>query len=167
MSAAVGLVQLKHVDRHVGRRIALAEKLIAGLKDLEGITLPMTRKDCTHAYYVWTSRYDEKVMGVPREAFSKALTAEGFPNFTGYMRPLYRLPTFQRRIGYGKEGFPFTLTNRRYEGELCPVTERLYRSEALCFETCMPDATDDEIDQLIAAFRKVHAARAELRKLAA
>jgi len=167
MAAAVGLVQLKHAETHVRRRVHLAERFVDGLKDLPGIILPSVRKDCTHAYYVWTARYDEKAMGVPRDAFSKALTAEGFPNFVGYTRPLYRLPTFQRRIGYGKEGFPFTLTNRRYEGELCPVAERLYRSEALCFETCMPDASEGEIDQLIAAFRKVHAARAELRKLAA
>lgn len=167
MAAAVGLVQLAHAETHVGRRIRLAERLVEGLKDLPGLTVPTVREGCTHAYYVWTARYDEKAVGVPRVVFSKALAAEGFPNFVGYTRPLYRLPVFQRRIGYGSSGFPFTLTNRRYEGELCPVAERLYRSEALCFETCMPDVSDAEIDQLIAAVRKVHAGRDELRRLEA
>ena len=165
MAAAVGLVQLANADRHVGRRVAMAERLVEGLKGLAGIQLPTVRAGCSHAYYVWTSRYNENEMGVPRDIFSKALTAEGFPNFVGYTRPLYHLPVFQRRIGYGNSGFPFTLTNRRYEGELCPVAERLYRTEALCFETCMPDASDSEIDQLIDAFRKVHAARHELRNV--
>ena len=54
------------------------------------------------------------------------------------------------------------MTNRRYEGDLCPVAERLYRSELLCFETCMYDLSDAEIDQYIVAVRKVHAARTEL-----
>jgi perosamine synthetase len=167
MAAAVGLVQLKHAEHHVGRRVDMAAKFAEGLKGLEGIALPTTRSDCTHAFYVWTSRYDETAVGIPRDVFSKALTAEGFPNFVGYTRPLYKLPTFQRRIGFGNSGFPYTLTNRRYEGELCPVAERLYAREALCFEICMPDASDSEVDQLISAFRKVHAGRAELRKLMA
>jgi dTDP-4-amino-4,6-dideoxygalactose transaminase len=165
LAAAIGLVQLNDAETHIGRRVDLAERLSEGLRDLEGVTVPQVRDGCTHAYYVWTARFDAAKVGVSRETFSKALDAEGFPHFRGYVRPLYRLPVFQQRVGYGKDGFPFTLTNRRYEGDLCPVAERMHRSEALCFETCMPDVDDNEINQLIAAFRKVHAARSELRKL--
>lgn len=165
LAAAIGLVQLRNGEKHIERRVHLAERLSEGLRDLEGITVPSVRTGCTHAYYVWTSRYDEKVVGVPRQVFSDALAAEGFPHFNGYVRPLYRLPVFQQRVGYGKEGFPFTLSNRSYEGDLCPVAERMHRAEALCFETCMPDVNDSEIEQLVAAVRKVHAARGELRQL--
>ncbi|MGE4065079.1 MAG: DegT/DnrJ/EryC1/StrS family aminotransferase [Rhodospirillaceae bacterium] len=166
LAAAIGLVQLRDADKHIGRRVHLGQRLSEGLSDLEGLTVPKVREGCTHAYYVWPARFDEKIIGVSRAVFSKALAAEGFPHFTGYVRPLYRLPVFRQRIGYGKEGFPFTLTNRTYDGELCPVVERLHERETLCFETCMPDVTDSEIDQLIAAFRKVHAGRGELRRLA-
>ncbi len=165
LAAAIGTVQLANADAHIGRRIRIAERLSAGLGDLEGLTVPGARAGCTHAYYVWSARYDEKAAGVSREVFSKALDAEGFPHFTGYVRPLYRLPLFQRRIGFGGSGFPFTLTNRRYEGDLCPVAERLYRAELLCFETCMYDLSDADLDQFVAAVRKVHGARAELKKL--
>ncbi|MBX7199597.1 MAG: DegT/DnrJ/EryC1/StrS family aminotransferase [Rhodospirillaceae bacterium] len=166
LAAAVGTVQLANADTHIGIRVRLGEKLSAALAGLEGLTAPRVRPGCTHAYYVWSARYDEKVMGVPREVFSRALDAEGFPHFLGYVRPLYHLPLFQRRIGFGKTGFPFTLTNRRYEGDLCPVAERLHRSELLCFETCMYDVSDAEIDQFAAALRKVHAARRDLLALA-
>ena len=165
LAAAIGSVQLAHADRHISRRVAIAEKLSAGLQGLEGLTVPAVRPDCSHAYYVWSARYDERAAGVSREVFSEALTAEGFPHFTGYVRPLYRLPVCQRRIGFGSSGFPFTLTNRRYEGDLCPVAERLYRSELLCFETCMYDLTEAELDQFVAAVRKVHGARGDLRKV--
>ena len=167
LAAAIGTVQLANAEAHIGRRVALAERLSAGIEGLEGLTPPAVRTACTHAYYVWSARYDEKTMGVPRDVFSRALTAEGFPHFVGYVRPLYHLPLFQRRIGYGASGFPFTLTNRRYEGNLCPVAERLHRSELLCFETCMYDVTDDQVDQFAAAVRKVHDARGELKSLAA
>jgi perosamine synthetase len=167
LAAAIGTIQLANAETHIGRRVALAMRLSEGLKGLEGLIPPAARGDSTHAYYVWTARYDEKAVGVPRDVFSQALTAEGFPNFVGYVRPLYRLPLFQRRIGFGASGFPFTLTNRRYEGDLCPVAERLYRSELLCFETCMYDITDAEVDQFVAAVHKVHGARGELKSLAA
>ena len=166
LAAAVGTVQLADADTHIGRRVALAERLSGGLQGLEGLTTPRIRPDCSHAFYVWSGRYDEKAVGVPREVFSRALAAEGFPHFLGYVRPLYHLPLFQRRIGFGSSGFPFTLTNRRYEGDLCPVAERLHRSELLCFETCMYDVTDAEVDQFAAAVQKVHAARHELKSLA-
>ena len=165
LAAAIGTVQLANADAHIGKRIAIAERLSAGLKGLEGLTVPAVRAGCSHAYYVWSARYDAKTVGVSRDTFSKALDAEGFPHFTGYVRPLYRLPLFQRRIGFGRSGFPFTLTNRRYEGDLCPVAERLYSSELLCFETCMYDLTDVEIEQFVSAVRKVHAGRAELAKV--
>jgi perosamine synthetase len=165
LAAAIGSVQLAAADAHVARRVAIAERLSAGLADLEGFAVPKVRVGCTHAYYVWSARYDERAMGVSRRVFSAALDAEGFPSFAGYVRPLYRLPLFQRRIGFGSSGFPFTLTNRRYEGNLCPVAERLYSSELLCFETCAYDLTEPEIDQFVDAVRKVHGARAELRSL--
>lgn len=165
LAAAIGCVQLANADVHVRRRVGIAERLSAGIRDLEGITVPYVRSDCSHSYYVWSARYSEQAVGVSRQAFSKALDAEGFPHFVGYVRPLYRLPLFQRRIGFGSSGFPFTLTNRRYEGDLCPVAERLYSSELLCLETCAYDLVEDEIDQYIDAIRKVHSARAELRKL--
>lgn len=165
LAAAIGTVQLAHADEHVGRRVAIAERLSAGLNDLEGLTVPAVRNGSTHAYYVWSPRYDARAAGVSRAVFSDALTAEGFPHGVGYVRPLYRLPVFQKRIGFGSSGFPFTLTNRRYEGELCPVAERLHRSEMMCFETCAYDLTDAEVDRLIAAVRKVHGARDQLRKV--
>ena len=32
----------------------------------------------------------------------RALEAEGFPNFLGYLPPLYQLPLFQKRVAFGK-----------------------------------------------------------------
>ena len=98
MSAAVGLTQLKDIDKHVGQREYVAQQLTNGISGLEGLTPPKPRPNCRHVYYVWAMRFDEAVMGITRAQFSQALTAEGFPHFSGYVRPLYWLPIFQKRI---------------------------------------------------------------------
>lgn len=159
MSAAVGREQLKKIDHEVGRRQKLAERLSAGIAGLEGLTAPVVRDDCRHVYYVWAAKVDEAVLGVSRADFSAALTAEGFPHFVGYVRPLYLLPAFQKRIAIGRDGWPFTLTNRTYEKGLCPVAERMHEHELLCYEPCAYRVSEAEIDSLIAAIRKVHAQR--------
>ena len=166
LSAAVGLVQLADIERHVGTRERLAEKLSDGTRDLEGWTVPAVREGCRHNYYVWLVRYDEDSVGISRNLFNKALNAEGFPSFPAYLPPLYRLPLFRKRTAIGREGWPFTLTERSYEDGQCPVTERLHENEAILFEPCAYDIDDALADKLIAAIRKVHAHRADLNAAA-
>lgn len=159
MSAAVGLAQLGRIESEVLRRQRLAEGLSAGLDGLEGISTPVVRSGCRHVYYVWSARLDEVRLGVSRDRFSQALKAEGFPHFTGYVKPLYMLPVFQKRLAIGRNGWPFTLTERSYHKGLCPVAERMYESELLCFETCAFRIDDRLLADLITAFHKVHANR--------
>lgn len=167
MSAAVGIEQLRKVDREVGYREHIAQRLSAGLCELEGLTVPQVREGCRHVYYVWALRVDEKALGIARADFSRALTAEGFPHFTGYVKPLYLLPLFQKRIAIGREGWPFTLTERQYAKGLCAVAERMHEHEFIGFETCGYALDDATIDRLIEAVRKVHALRGSIGAAAA
>lgn len=161
MSAAVGLAQLERLDHHVGRRATLGRILTETSEGLEGLSPARARAGCTHAYYLWTARIDESRLGVTRAVFSKALAAEGFTHFNGYVRPLYLLPLFQRRIAFGT--YPFNLTERTYPKGLCPVTERMHERELLCYETCAEDVDEEGARLLGAAICKVHAQRDELR----
>ena len=162
LSAAVGIEQLARIDRHLERRVRLAEALSEGTQDLAGLAPPPVRDGCSHDYYCWTPRYDERIIGVSRETFSQALAAEGFPQSVGYVAPLYLLPLFQRRIAMGGGGFPFTLSNRTYPRGLCPVTERLHEKEAIVFQPCAWAVDDAVTEKLVEAVRKVHAAAPEL-----
>jgi len=162
LSAAIGLAQIGKADQHVEARERMAEALSIGTKDLEGWAVPVVRDGCRHNYYVWMARYDEAAMGVNRDLFSKALAAEGFPHATGYLPPLYRLPLFQQRKAFGRDGYPFTLSERTYDGALCPVTERLYENQAVLFEPCAFDADETVTTGMIEAVRKVHRLRGDL-----
>jgi len=162
LSAAIGREQLKKAKGLIEKRIETAERLTAGLDGLEGLCPPKVRKDCRHVYYLWGARYDEKVMGVSRDVFASALAAEGVPNTTGYVQPLYMLPAFQKRIAIGRYGFPFNLTERTYAAGLCPITERLHKSEMLIFLVCSYDPSESQMDQINTAFHKVYENRQQL-----
>lgn len=166
LHAAVGLVQLESADIHLEARETLAAALTEGTKDLAGWSPPIVREGCRHNYYVWLIKFDKNIAGVSRDLFCKALAAEGFPHGIGYLPPLYTLPIFQKRQAIGREGFPFTLTERKYKGALCPVTERLHGHEAIVFEPCAFDITDKNTNLLINAIRKVHDNRKELAQKA-
>jgi len=155
ISAAIGTEQLKKADRLVREREEIANRLTAGVTGLPGLTPPAVRKDCRHVYYVWVARYDAAKTGVSRELIAKALNAEGVPVWEGYVKPLYLLPAFQRRIAIGRDGFPFNLTERTYSKGLCPVAERMHESELLEFCICSFDLSPTETDGVIEAFQKV------------
>jgi len=165
LSAAVGIEQLRNAEQHVARREHVGRRLTEGIADLEGLHAPRARNGCRHVYYVWALRVDPHSLGATRAQFSKALAAEGFPHFCGYVAPLYRLPMFRHRIAIGRDGFPFNLSDVCYRDGLCPVTEALHERELIGFEPCAYELDDADIDDLVAAIRKVHAARDQLRKL--
>ncbi len=162
LSAAIGLSQLGKIDRHVPRREKLAGALSRGISGLPGLTPPLVRESCRHVFYVWAFRFEEQVVGCPRSVFIEALNAEGFPCWGGYLRPLYLLPVFQKQIAIGSKGYPFSLGSATYEEGLCPVAERLWRKELICYETCAYDVDDGRTAKLVEAIHKVYAHRGVL-----
>ena len=163
MSAAVANIQLKDINQHVAKRVKIAETLSENLKDLEGIHVPKVREDCKHVYYEWSAKFDEKIIGVSREVFVKALNAEGFSCFGGYIQPLYNLPIFKQKIAIGSSGFSFSESKHDYKDDKCPVAESLYKNYFLLFEPCAFEISMNELEKLIDAFKKVYENRSELQ----
>jgi perosamine synthetase len=165
LGAAIGKAQLSQIDHHVGKREALAKLLSEGIAGLPGLIPPAVRDNCRHVYYLLAIRYDEKLLGISRLIFSKALAAEGFPNVVGYVKPLYLLPLFQKRIAIGSNGFPFSLSSATYNKGLCPVVERLHEKELFWFHNCNFEVGQIQAELLIEAIRKVHTHRHELSNI--
>jgi perosamine synthetase len=166
IQAAIGIAQLKSIDEHVGKREKIAQGLTRGVERLAGLTPPSAREGCRHVYYVWAMRYHEEELGLKRSTYCKALAAEGFPVFEGYVRPLYLLPAFQNKIAIGNRGFPFHLCPQRgYPKGLCPVCERMHEREFVGFEPCAYDLDGETTELLVEAVKKVHGSLEELRDL--
>jgi hypothetical protein len=66
---------------------------------------------------------------------------------------------YQQKVAYGSKGFPWTsdICHRdvSYKKGICPVAETLHESTYLGFEMCMHELTDDDVDLIIRAFKKV------------
>ena len=168
IEAAIGLEQLKKMTALTSQRISAADRLTVGLRDLEGLRLPVVKAGCTHVYYVYPLVYQAGETGVSRKTILEALQAEGVPVYGGYVN-LHLLPMYQQRLAYGRRGFPWTADFYKgdvsYAKGICPVAENLHDETFLQIGLCSHGFTDREIDLVIDAFRKVWEHLDELRGL--
>ncbi len=167
IEAAIAAQQLKKLERLLLPRIEAAEFLTDRLRRLPGITPPLVRDGIRHGFYVYPLRYDSEAAGCPREEFAEALRAEGIPIKVGYVEPLYRLPMYQRGIGFGRQGFPFRQPDGRrieYPDGLCPVAERMHESELLYLTTIHAAMTRADLEDVATAFEKVADAHPRWRR---
>ena len=89
----------------------------------------------------------------------QALVAEGIGGvMEGYVN-VHCLPAFRRKIAFGPNGFPWVSPFYRgavsYSEGICPVAEKLHKESFFGIELCLYTYTDDDIDLLIKAFKKV------------
>lgn len=166
IEAAIGSEQLKKLEQLVTARIAAADYLTVRLKLLPGFTPPVVRPNVRHGYYVYPIRYDAKKIGIPRDIFVAAICAEGIPMSKGYVEPIYLEPIYQRRIGFGADGFPFTYPgykgNVSYNRGICPICERMYYCDFIYTNICHAGVTKRDLDDVVDAFNKVIENRSEL-----
>lgn len=159
IESAMGLTQLAKLEGKVASRQRVAERLTAGLRDLEGLRTPTIREGCTHAYYVYPLTLEPETLGVDRATLRAALEAEGVSGLMAGYQNLHLLPMYQRKIAYGTRGFPWTSDICRrdvdYRRGICPVAERLHDATFLGLAVCVFDYADEDVDLVVAAFRKV------------
>jgi len=167
IECAIGIEQLKKLSCFVASRQHAAERLSAGLNGLEGLRAPVVRPDCTHAYYVYPMVLDITKLGVPRARIVGALQAEGVTGLGSSYANLHLLPMYQQKMAYGSKGFPWTsdICHRdvSYQRGICPVAEELNDRSYLGFAMCMHELSNEDVDLMVSAFRKVWANLAALR----
>jgi dTDP-4-amino-4,6-dideoxygalactose transaminase len=160
IESAIGIEQLKKLPTITDSRQNLADRLTEGLKDLVGLTTPFVQTDCSHVYYVYPLIFSEEEFGCSRKLIVEALSAEGIDVSTGYQN-LHLLPMYQQKIAYGKQGFPWNseYCDREvsYEKGICPVAEEMHDHSYMGFGMCVYDLSEEDIEIVIMAFKKVWA----------
>jgi perosamine synthetase len=159
IECAIGIEQLKKLERFVCGRQRAAERLTSGLSKLPGLRTPIVKAQCSHVYYVYPMVLDLNLLGVSRARIVEALEAEGVEGLmAGYVN-VHLLPMYQHKIAYGSKGFPWTSDICRrdvnYGKGICPVAEMLHDKTFLGYEMCLNDLSDEDVDLLVTAFRKV------------
>jgi dTDP-4-amino-4,6-dideoxygalactose transaminase len=77
------------------------------------------------------------------------------------------MPLFQRRAGFGQANYPFNLPTAKdvkYQKGDCPVVERMHEEEIFFHDMMHANITKKDLDDVVAAFKKVYDHRHELKQ---
>ncbi len=161
--AAIAAALVPQIDAMNEQRRANVSTLLEALGPIEGITPLPGLPDTSPAYYNLILQYDETKVGAPREAFIKALKAEGIP-FHMFYTPLQRWGIFSKADYYGK-GCPFSTQpggrTIEYSATHTPVADAICDRINLEIKV-QPTSGATEMVQIATAIRKILDHRHEL-----
>jgi len=142
MQSAIGLALLERLDDSVATRRRLAAYLTEGLADTALDPIP-EGEDRTHSYFRYDTLFNEGAIGLPRDEYVRAVSAEGVPintgsSFTNHLDP--RFAALKRDTA-------------------CPFAEEI--GQRVVTLEVYPTITERDCDDVLAAIRKVEAAYGE------
>lgn len=172
IEAAIARCQLKKLPDLLTQRLANTMYLNKNLAKIPCIDPTKIRPNCKHAFYVHPLQFNETIAKMHRNRFIDAVKAELPPTLLreestvllsyGYVKPLYLQPLYQERIAFGRDGYPFTLSDVTYPKGLCPITEDMHYNRLITHEFMRPGMSQNDLDDVIGAFQKVWEHKEEL-----
>ena len=167
--AAIGLGQLKRLGAETDKRNENAAYLRSKIGRIPGvIPYTLTENVTKAAFHLFPFRYNkEGFKGLSREAFLKALNAEGIPCSEGYA-PLNKMPYLQNAFEsknykkmYAAADLDIHAFNERND---CPLNDKLCNEEAVWFYQSMLLAEKQDMDDIVNAIEKIHTNAEKLKK---
>ncbi|MEF8847736.1 MAG: DegT/DnrJ/EryC1/StrS family aminotransferase [Candidatus Thermoplasmatota archaeon] len=104
MNAALGISQLKKIDKIINMRREKAKYYHEKLKEIENIMLPTELKNQKHVYQMYTIQLKNKKT---RDNLQKHLTKQGIMTKV-YFYPIHLKTFYKNKFGYKKEDLPKT-----------------------------------------------------------
>jgi len=138
INCALGLSQIKKLDRNLARRREIAAAYRARLAGLPGLILPTVRTEVNPAWHLYAVRVNAAQLMVGRAEVFRALRAENIGVNIHYI-PVHLHPYYRERFGY--------------KGGEFPVAEAAY--EQLLSLPMFPAMTNADVDDVVRAMGKV------------
>ncbi|MFX0125127.1 MAG: aminotransferase class I/II-fold pyridoxal phosphate-dependent enzyme [Candidatus Hodarchaeota archaeon] len=129
IQAAIGLEQLKKLDRMNEGRIKNSQYLNSLLKDVPGVILPQMPKNGKHVFHAYAIQIDPSIVGMSGKELADRLNRDFQITQLIYPAGLYTSTLFRERMGYGNRKCPFTCPF--FENEVfytdphCPITDKI------------------------------------------
>jgi dTDP-4-amino-4,6-dideoxygalactose transaminase len=159
--AAVLNGQLDRLEEQAQTRERNGRRLADRLAAIPGLHPQRRPPECTrHAYHLFMMRIDAREFGAAREAVRDALEAEGVPCSTGYGYSLPDQPLFRNKA-FGPF-VPGVRDRLDYAAVRCRNSDLLCREQALWLGQNLLLGPDEDVDDIVSAFEKIHAHRHEL-----
>lgn len=141
MQCALGVSQLKKIDRFIQARQTIAERYDKGLANIEGLTRPPACRPGESAWHLYPVCIDNEKVEGGREAVFEDLRTADIGVQVHYI-PVYRHPLY-RDLGYS--------------AGLCPKAENYY--EGVISLPIFPRLTPEEQETVMRTIRKIIGAR--------
>ncbi|HXF83167.1 MAG TPA: DegT/DnrJ/EryC1/StrS family aminotransferase [bacterium] len=138
IQAALGLSQLRKLERFQERRRAVVEAYRRGFADEDALELPAVRSDVEHAWHLFVVRLRLDALQIDRDAFIEELKRRNIGTSVHFI-PIHLHPYYRDRYGYAPESFPVAFGAYRRIVSL-PLNPRL---------------TDQDVADVIEAVRDV------------
>ena len=141
LQAAIGIEQLKKLDKIVKKKQKNADYLSKKLKNLKGLIPPIVdKKKFTHAYYMYPLRLDHKIIKTHKNEIFRMLMNEGIPVAKRY-EDISKLPSIlSLRNSYKKQFKIINLLNQK---------------EYLGIKMWAFDFSINDLDYIISKFKKI------------
>ncbi len=162
IQAAVAIPQLRALSSRNLLRNQNHQRLITGLSCYVDELIPYAIENgADFVCHVMYWRWEPKSANRPtRQELIQAICKEGVPVGVAYNRLMHENPLYERRIAWGNRGCPWAcsvtseMVNKTYGRGACPVTEEL-NDKLISFRFVNPPNTLDDMDDVVAAFKKV------------
>lgn len=136
---ALGMAQLKKIDKNIQRRREIARRYNEKFKDIEEIKIPYSdSKTSTSAWHLYVIQLNLERLKIYRREIFKALRVENIGVNVHYI-PVHLQPYYQKRFGYRPGDFS---------------KAEHYYSRAITLPI-FPKMTDNDVDDVIRAVKKV------------
>ena len=135
ITAAVGLVQLRKLDKLNEKRRENADLLTRGIEKISGLTAPYVKNDVRHVFHQYVVRVEDGY-SMERVKLAERLRERGVDVAVHYPTPLYRQRLY-RELGYGKT--------------VCPMAEDA--SKRVLSLPVHPSVTEEDITYILDLLR--------------
>jgi len=154
LSSAIGRVQLEKLPGALKNRRAFADAVVAGSKDIAGVTILPPPDGCQSAWWFLMLQLDRSRLDCTNLEFANALNREGIEGVTGGY-PFYPTDSVWHRdaIVYGNSGLPWSL--RQTRPQHYPLPNAHAANDAIVRVDVHEQLGPNEARDLLIAIRKI------------
>jgi dTDP-4-amino-4,6-dideoxygalactose transaminase len=110
LQAALGLAQLRKLDRFQARRREIVAAYNQAFDGVEALEIPIERPEVEHAWHLYVLRLQPEALRLNRDRFIEELTARNIGTSVHFI-PLHLQPYYRERYHYRPDQFPVAYSN--------------------------------------------------------